>query len=446
MFKFVFEKFKILSGKFDIFSLGNSLLLYYLIIFGVLPLAMFLKLPSRITKYVGNQISLLLYPRVILNIILAIAFMYLGYLLAGYLLKRIRITSVFKSGDIGQKRFFIVFSFVFIAGLAIKIIRILGGAYFHLLNSGALTLSSFYSIIGLLDWLGPASLAMIFAYYYRLKKSGDIKANLLRNISWIVFGVEFCFGFFSGSRFLAAIPVIVFLIVRHYSFKKSLLSAIIGCVLIFFVIMPATKFYSEHQYILPEYFPTSTNLSQKDNKTLENTQKFVLDNFVGRVDQSRILIATLNNTGPSLGKGTFFTNFLISLGPPRFIWHSKPVTNADGNSFGKQIGILNADDTTTSIAPTNIGDLYMNFGIWGIIIGMMILGAFARLVFDQFIERSGNSISGIMTYSVFWIQIIKGSEDWIAPVYSGLVKLFFIFFIIHIALYWKFRKEGEFEN
>ena len=77
---------------------------------------------------------------------------------------------------------------------------------------------------------------------------------------------------------------------------------------------------------------------------------------------------------------------------------------------------------------------YLNFGVWGIIFGMLFFGTLFRFIFDFFIGKSNFSLSGIVIYSIFWIQIIKGTEDWIAPVWAGLVKLFVILLIIHLFL------------
>ncbi len=127
-------------------------------------------------------------------------------------------------------------------------------------------------------------------------------------------------------------------------------------------------------------------------------------------------------------------NFFISLGPPRFIWKNKPIISGGGNEFGRQIGVLNPDDYTTSIAPNIVGDWYMNFGLAGIIFGMFFFGAIFRFIYDCLIKNTGGVFSGAMIYSIIWIQIIKGSEDFIAPVWAGLVKLLVILIIIHFAL------------
>ena len=168
------------------------------------------------------------------------------------------------------------------------------------------------------------------------------------------------------------------------------------------------------------------------NRT-KNVAHFSYDNFISRFDQSRILVSIYKKYYQKLN-GESLIKLLISLGPPRFIWHSKPIINPDGNVLGRSMGILNQDDYSTSIAPTNIGDLWMNFRIWGVIVGLFILGIIFRFLYYILIKNSGASVVGVAIYGVVWIQIIKGSEDWIAPVYAGLIKLFIIMLLGYIFL------------
>lgn len=131
----------------------------------------------------------------------------------------------------------------------------------------------------------------------------------------------------------------------------------------------------------------------------------------------------------------------MNLGPPRFIWKNKSISiNGSSNEFGRVYGILGENDFETSVGPTMVGDLYINFGVIGIIFGMLFFGVLFRILFDYLIKYSKASLSGVMIYSIVWIQIIKEFEGWIAPVYSGLVKLLVILLVIHFFLVVKTRE------
>jgi hypothetical protein len=139
--------------------------------------------------------------------------------------------------------------------------------------------------------------------------------------------------------------------------------------------------------------------------------------------------------------GSSLREVLLSFSPPRFLWENKPESaNVKSNEFGHKIGILTSDDNVTGIGPTVIGDWYMNFGIIGIIAGMFLTGMIFRAIYNYFIIETGVSSAGILIYSVVWIQLIKGIEDWIAPIYVGLFRLLAILLIIHLFLVKKIKE------
>ena len=428
---FFLKKIKEKVKNFDYFELGNSFFLYYLLIFGGLPLAVFLNLPSKHIEYfIGQNISVI-NGWVFIYLLLGILFFILGYrsnlfssFAKKFLLLR-RLASFFKR-EWDSKKVFLVFGGIFILNLFIKGLRIFGGGYFHLQKSQAFTSSSFYSLIGLMDWLGPIALAIAFAYYFYLLKINDSRYIFWRLTAWLVFVFEFIFGFLSGGKFYAIVPIIIYLIIRHYVYKRSLIRVVIAGLLIFFVLMPALNFYNKPLIFFHSY-------TTENKIKFKNLEQFAIDSSLGRVNQSKSVFNIFEKTDKFL-YGKSLLNFFISLGPPRFIWKDKPIINASGNEFGRAYGIIKSDNYQTTVGPTIIGDWYMNFGVWGIIFGMLFFGSLYRFIFDLFIRKSDNSLSGAVIYAIFWIQIIKGTEDWIVPVWAGLVKLFVILLVIHFLL------------
>lgn len=438
MFLFWFEKFKALLKNFavprtklyfnawDYFELGNSFFLYYLLIFGGLPLALALRLPSRYVEYfIGQSISIF-NTEIFIYLFIGVLFFILGYKFLNFQKPAKRISQIFIK-EWTFKRTLWVFGIVFLFNFIVKAVRIFGGGYFHLVKSQTFTSSSFYSLIGLLDWLGPAALAIAFAYYFHLLKNNDFRYRFWRVMAWGAFVFEFSYGFFSGSKFYAVIPIAIYLIVKHYAYEKSFKRVVIAGLLIIFVLMPFLNFYNNPSVFL------SSSYSVNGRVEFKNLERFTIDSSLGRFNQSKNIFNIFKKTGEFL-YGRSLLNFFISLGPPRFIWKDKPVINASGNEFGRAYGIISPDDFGTNVGPTIIGDLYLNFGAWGIVLGMLFFGALLRFIFDVFIRFSGASLSGIMIYSVFWIHIIKGMEDWIAPVWAGLVKLLVILLVIHWLL------------
>lgn len=421
-----FKKIKEKITSFDFFELGNSSLLYYILIFGLLPLVIILNPNSKYVKYILAQSAPTFDIWIFIYLLIGILSLWAGYKFFNFKNLTFKIFNVFNK-DWNYKNFFVVFSVIFLINLFIKVIRILNNGYFHYSKSLEFVSGKFYSLIGLLDWLGPIALAMAFAYYFYLYKINDCRYKIWQIIAYAVFAIEFFYGFFSLSKFSAIIPIIIYLIIKQYVYNKSFLRIIIAGLLIFFVLMPIINFYKSRINFY------SYDVNKEKIFEVKDKNQFVIDSSIGRINQSKIIFNIFEKTDKFL-YGKSLVNFFISLGPPRFIWKNKPIINASGNEFGRKYGILSPDNFQTSIGPTIVGDLYMNFGLFGIMFGMLFFGALFRVIFDSLIDKINISLSGVVIYSVFWIQIIKGFEDSIAPVYAGLVKLFVILLILHYFL------------
>ena len=172
-----------------------------------------------------------------------------------------------------------------------------------------------------------------------------------------------------------------------------------------------------------------------DNKvSISHIPNLAADSFLSRFNHSYIFSKILEYPQPLL-YGSSLSEFFVSLGPPRFIWKDKPLSiNASGNEFGHVYGIVNPDDFESSVSPTIVGDWYINFGLAGIIGGMFFIGLLFRVIYEYLIRATNHSLSGVMIYSIAWIQIMHGMESWIAPAYAGLFKLLIMLVIIHFFL------------
>ncbi len=429
--------FLILKNKaknFDIFDLGNSFVLWYILIFTVLPAAVYLNSPFVfVAGYKKNNFSFDFWT--IFYLIAGLVAFVVGYYF--YFLRfyqKNKILEFFKKEWDYKKSYYVV-AVLFVLDLTVKIMRLVYGGYSHISRSSAFTNSQFYSLIGLLDWLGAVVLAIAFINYFRLLKIGDKVYLKWKWIAWGLFVLEFLYGFFSLSKFAAITPLLVYLIARHYFFKRDYLHMTIVLVAVFVLIFPILGFIRS-----PGSF---YDLNRKNNATANNEKiailpssmgEFASDSVLRRVGYPSLVIYNVFNKTDNFIYGKSLLNFFISLGPPRFIWKSKPIISGSGNEFGRQMGVLDSKDYTTSVGPTFVGDLYTNFGFTGIAIGMFLIGMLFRFIYDLFIKYFNYSPAGIMFYVIIWIQLIKGAEDWIAPIFASLVKLSVILIIINYFL------------
>lgn len=75
---------------------------------------------------------------------------------------------------------------------------------------------------------------------------------------------------------------------------------------------------------------------------------------------------------------------------PRFLWPDKP-TKTLGQDFGHRYGYIGPNDTDTSINLPVVVEFYINYGQWGILIGMVALGVLLRVI-DDLLNRPGQSL------------------------------------------------------
>ncbi|MBI4993483.1 hypothetical protein HZC33_00785 [Candidatus Wolfebacteria bacterium] len=347
-----------------------------------------------------------------------------------------------------------VFAVIFGFSLIIKTIRILGGGYSYLARNPLFEKSYLYSLVGALDWFSYIALIIAFSSYFYLFKNNDNRYKIWRVVAWGIFMFEMIYAIPSCSRVLAFTPILLYLIVRWYVLEKNYLKLsliLFFSIIIFFPLGTICRF--------PAYNSNNSSLNSQVGKAIQsviekgeisgqkvadnkfnvisaasNIGKFVADNFLVRANQVVIISSIIQHPQPFL-YGATLREFLFTFGPPRFLWKNKPLSiNASGNEFGRRIGVLGDGDTTTSVGPTILGDWYLNFGLMGIIFGMFFMGILFRLIYEYLINGPEVSLSGIMIYSVLWIQIIKGMEDWIAPVYVGIIRTLIILLFVNFLL------------
>jgi len=73
----------------------------------------------------------------------------------------------------------------------------------------------------------------------------------------------------------------------------------------------------------------------------------------------------------------------IGLFVPRIIWPEKPNITI-GREFGVTFQLVNPLDKTTQISPTITGELFWNYDLPGVIVGMFLLGGVMRVFYERF--------------------------------------------------------------
>ena len=128
-----------------------------------------------------------------------------------------------------------------------------------------------------------------------------------------------------------------------------------------------------------------------------------------------VIVARVRHSGLLLGQpySELFFWFV-----PRFFWASKPLT------WSYQWSHIFADYTNlregSFVATTLIGDFYLNFGLWGLFLGSVLVGAIARMVYVYLIRLVGTK-SAILLYSVVLLHLVIGLEQGVPELVALLV-------------------------
>lgn len=433
---------------FDYFSLGSSFVLYYVLTYGLLPFLTYVHAPLDLVRYIVVTQAYASYWRPVGYLLLGLFAFLAGYIASRRMRRVSQCAAVFRMAWREENVPTIFFS-VFVASVAVKAIQIFYDGYFHLDRDPVFAHNPFYSLIGLFNWLGLIALAIAFTYYFSLLRKNDPRYKTWQMIAWGVFMVEFLYGFFSKSGGAAATPILVYLIIKHYLVGRSYRRVAIAAVFILFVLVPVLNLYKMPGNLFTAHpafreAKTTTVLAgvrggHRYSAKAAAVRQYVFDSSFGRIDQSRIVFGIFDRVH-NFWYGKSLVKFFVSLGPPRFLWKDKPMIQTDGNELGREIGVLAPSDFGTVISATMIGDWYLNFGLAGIILGMFLVGVLLRVMNDALVGQGAVSLSGVMMYGVVWLQVVTGIENWIAPVYAGLVKLLVILFVIHFLLVTPFPK------
>lgn len=124
---------------------------------------------------------------------------------------------------------------------------------------------------------------------------------------------------------------------------------------------------------------------------------------------------------------------------PRALWPDKPYF-VTGRDFGRRFRIVGIVDEQTSIAPTVLGELYWNFDLPGILIGMAVFGVCMRLLYRRYGEGRGLDPFRRAAHMTLLVQITH-FDGGIAGTTAGLVRNA----LLLEAVVWLGRRMGQFE-
>jgi hypothetical protein len=393
------------------FNLGTSYLTYYFMMFLCLPFIIefsdyvfdtnFYEILSL--TFIRNEIYS--YDTVVYSIYGLISF-FIGYSLVR---KRYIVFGNLLYANWNIKRLYLISIWLFIFGYVIKLKTYLTDSVSIVMYSDSLsgiplltffiTPNPFHMFALLLGIIGYFE--TLKNYSYNLHKKIKL-STILMLLIYLISIVDL------GSKLKMLAPFIFFIIIKNIYFPMKLKNILFYLLLTIFTI-----------------FFIDRALNTVVNQNNASTFLDKIEVLTKRISQINTLDSIIEKDKPMLLGYTFQTFF------EEFKPYSMEKIYFESNKFGREYNLIDPNDNKTGIAITNPGELYMNFGVGGIVIGLFFLGAIYKLYYNSF-KRT--NMYFLLTYPFLWVIIIYGVESQVSVILASIIKYNIILFVIHLLL------------
>lgn len=316
------------------------------------------------------------------------------------------------------------------------------GGYYHLeAGQSALATEQIHMAQFLVVGSSFPLIALCFVFLKYLENKRRISLFIF---SMILLISEIAYSLPSGSKEKILLPLFILIVIysiqERTPIKALFLSSAIFLLLIFPVINIYKHYYSSvgMYYRLAEAFDIYWNDILLFDSTIY--KDIFLDIFGFRLNYAHIIGVIVENT-PEIWNfqiGSTYANFFISL-IPRVIWTGKPIISGMGNEFGRSYGFIASSDYSTSVGMSWIGELFINFGWFGIFVAFFY-GLLYRVIFVYFFRNGRPNALGSIFYAFALFMIIR--EGMFAPQFSGLLKYYLVLLIVLIPFTKKVRERN----
>ena len=161
---------------------------------------------------------------------------------------------------------------------------------------------------------------------------------------------------------------------------------------------------------------------------------------VSNVNQTSQIVRLVKEDGFYHGETMAYLSYAFI---PRFIWKEKPII-AQGVWFALRIGqayVQEGVGANNSINMTSAGELYLNFGLLGVVIGMFFIGALCAYMWQisGFAGNPSNLLGGMFGLYLFFLATSTFGID--LQFLVTLVSYFCIFQFVNFAYIYFSNKE-----
>ena len=142
------------------------------------------------------------------------------------------------------------------------------------------------------------------------------------------------------------------------------------------------------------------------------------------------LIVKGMESGHSYKMGSTFEPLLYVFFP-RILWSEKPGGNS-AQQLNREFHI--SADPDTFISPSHLGEWYWNFGLGGVVLGMLLSGALFGFIFTRFDPSVRVSVSRVLVIMVTLYLLVARSEGQVEIQYALWARSMLLIAILHLGL------------
>jgi hypothetical protein len=317
-------------------------------------------------------------------------------------------------------------------GWTARAMQLAKGLYFHDAPQGEIAANTgATAIVQTVAALPTVAVALIgaAAYLGRFER----RQAFFQRAFWALTIVEALWYFPTGERGQVLGVALMALIVAFYAGGRRIpwkLLVVTG-ILVTFVLFPFIQTYrgsfgEQHVYQREPGQSLKIALESMTSRSLGENFEAGLDSVFSRFNDVASVATILHKGREVMGLAPGETlRWTVEASVPRFVYPQKEDPGRFHNRFGRTYDILEDWNFHTSIATTQPGELYLNFGWLGVILGMPIVGALYRAIND-FLAARWSDPAALAVYSVITWPLIYGLESIIVLGVVGALKLLLI--------------------
>jgi hypothetical protein len=303
-----------------------------------------------------------------------------------------------------------------------RILLVGTGRYFHS-TTREVTSSGSNWIISNLALLPTLATALCGAYAYTIK---DARRGRFQRAYWVLWVIELAWAIPTAERGQIVGIFLMGAVIRYYGSGKGLpwKAVLVAGALLVFVAFPFGLAYRSK----------GSGYETDSGRALRNAARQTFSQPVGTIATNG-LAATFSRFSDAASLAAVFDTgrhaFLHAPGEtlrwsiegfiPRALDPSRGDPGNFGNEFGRSFGIVPSNDFSTSISATQPGELYLNYGILGVILFMPFVGGAYRLLGDYCGERRRDAAS-LAFYAVLAWPIASSQETILSNGLTGIFK------------------------